>query len=189
MKPDELTIILLDDNLAIREGLKDSLYREGKKLGVTIKFYSADNGVEGLGYIFILKPDLVIVDSTLPKYGGREVLEYIFTNGRLQSLSTPIIVLDQSQGTEISKEPTELVTYLVKSDKNFLSKINDLLVKYISRSLSYDHRNANATGTSASKTNVLGRGRRYLQQALIRVANSCDVLANRYYDSGIVKSF
>lgn len=106
------TIVLIDDDFVIRDVIR-------RLLG-EFKVYSTDNGVEGLGYIYISKPSLIIIDTTLPKYGGLEVVDYIANNEALKGKNIPILVIHEED-----KPPTinySNVKYLLKGDRNFIQK-------------------------------------------------------------------
>ena len=91
-----IRIVLLDDDYAIREGIKTLVAAWSRKMGNQFKIYSSENGVEGLGYIYLTNPDVVIIDTTLPKYSGRELLEYLKTNTKLVETGTKVIVLTEN---------------------------------------------------------------------------------------------
>lgn len=108
-------IVLLDDNYVIREVVKKTLKN--------YRVYTTDNGVEGLGYIYLSKPDIVIVDTTLPKYGGLEVIEYLTTNQTLRNNNTQIIVIHQGKEKPQIEYPS--ISYVSKSEDNFLEKLQE----------------------------------------------------------------
>ena len=114
-------LVILDDNYVIREVLKRSLGRYG--------IYTTDNGVEGLGYIYISKPDLIIIDTTLPKYGGLEVIEYLVTNQSLRERNTPILLIHE--GKEFPYINYQNIVFIDKRSKDFLN----ILEKNISNRL------------------------------------------------------
>lgn len=69
-------IVLIDDNFAIRQIIEVFFARLEKKYLVDINVFSADNGVEGLGYVYIMTPQIVIVDTTLPEYLDRGIWDF-----------------------------------------------------------------------------------------------------------------
>lgn len=71
-----MKLVLIDDNFAIRFLLKSFLAEYFPDFDI----FSAEDGISGLGLIYAVNPDAVIIDSTLPKYSGREVVEYVVTN-------------------------------------------------------------------------------------------------------------
>lgn len=86
-------LVLLDDNLIIRNLIRTFLGRFRHKLQLDLKIYTSEDGVQGLGYVFITEPDIIIIDTTLPKYSGRELLEYLTTNPKFKSDKMRVIVL------------------------------------------------------------------------------------------------
>ncbi|HCI84698.1 MAG TPA: DNA-binding response regulator, partial [Lachnospiraceae bacterium] len=59
MKENVLKVLIVEDEIRIREGLGKLLSRSGGRYDVVME---AGNGVEGLQAIFQLKPDIVITD-------------------------------------------------------------------------------------------------------------------------------
>ena len=86
-------IVILDDNSAIREILKVFLKNLETKTGKKYVIFTSENGVEGLGLALITKPSVLIIDTTLPKYSGREVIEFIKENPVFHDPDKLIIVL------------------------------------------------------------------------------------------------
>jgi CheY-like chemotaxis protein len=93
--------VIIDDNQVLRMQLRDLLHR----LYPQIEVHTADNGVEGLGLVYVIKPDLVFVDTTLPRYGGMEVIEYLTTNVDLKQGLTKVLVL--SETTDMNVDPSK----------------------------------------------------------------------------------
>lgn len=85
-----MKILLIDDDLTIRFTLKKLLHKYFDRLEI----YTSEDGVKGLGLAYIIKPDLIIVDSTLPRYSGRELVEYFVSNEKFSK--TPIFLLSES---------------------------------------------------------------------------------------------
>ena len=114
-------VILVEDDFAIRQGIKSLLKEIGKDNDVEI--YSSANGLEGLGFIFIVNPDLLIIDTTLPKYSGRETLEYLHTNSRFDD--SKILVLTEE--AEYSKELPSGYTIVNKNGDDFVKKLKSFI--------------------------------------------------------------
>lgn len=113
-------IVLIDDDIYIREALKSVLHIASKNFNQNFKLYSSSNGAEGLGLVYIANPDIIIVDLTLPKYSGREVLDFVILHEKFKK--SKIIVLGES-----SKDNHELlhksvldIVFLNKSKPDFL---------------------------------------------------------------------
>jgi CSLREA domain-containing protein len=114
-------VVILDDDFAIRQGIKFLIKELGKDNEVEV--YSSANGLEGLGFIFVVSPTVLIIDTTLPKYSGREVLEYLHTNPRFNN--SKVLVL-----TENDKHINELHQgYVVinKREKDFANKLKNFI--------------------------------------------------------------
>lgn len=158
-------ISLLDDNFQIRFVLKKIL---SAKYRNNVKIFSSDNGLSGLGSIFVNKPDLIIVDTTLPKYAGIEVLEYIKTNEYINSKNTPVIVLSEETVKEEQKrdavEKNILSNYihLRKTDRNFLSQLLSEVDKIFSAS------------EQKRKFSAFARFKEYLARDIINISNRLD---------------
>lgn len=112
-------VVILDDNFAIRQVLRLIVGRVLRELGVQPEIYSIDDGVEGVGYILVTNPDIVIIDNTLPQYSGREVVEYIQTNPKFHAPSKRVIALD----TRTLSLGNGTITYLSKQSVDFPQQI------------------------------------------------------------------
>ncbi|ELR69856.1 Phosphate regulon transcriptional regulatory protein PhoB (SphR) [Fulvivirga imtechensis AK7] len=86
------TILIIEDEPAMRLGLKDNLEFEGYQVDW------AGDGEEGLVKIQSANYDLVLLDVMLPKLSGFDVCKKV----RKQGLQTPIILLT-AKGEEIDK--------------------------------------------------------------------------------------
>src|SRR6186713_1811305 len=82
-------ILLIDDDLAIRFVIKKLI----SKVFNDVQIFTTSDTAQGLGYAFLLEAEVIVVDTTLPKYGGLEVLDYIKSNNRLNQLQPKIVVL------------------------------------------------------------------------------------------------
>jgi DNA-binding response OmpR family regulator len=78
-------VLVIDDDEGIRELLSMLVTKEG------FRVVTADDGAEGERKALALKPDLIVLDLMLPRYGGFELLK-------------------QLQGTELSRTPIVIVT-------------------------------------------------------------------------------
>ncbi|HRP37025.1 MAG TPA: hypothetical protein PLS50_04395, partial [Candidatus Dojkabacteria bacterium] len=94
-------IVIIDDNFAIRQVIKIFLTRLSRNDSFDLNIFSTDNGVEGLGYVYITNPNIVIVDTTLPKYSGREVLDYFAQNPKFQESGINVIVLHEENRSDL----------------------------------------------------------------------------------------
>jgi len=73
-----MKVIIIDDEPNIREGLKTLI--DWEKLHC-ILIGEAQNGVEGIDKILLLKPDLIIVDIKMPEIDGIQLIETITRKG------------------------------------------------------------------------------------------------------------
>ncbi|MBN2015632.1 response regulator, partial [Candidatus Dojkabacteria bacterium] len=107
-------IVIIDNDFVIRQVIKSFLVRVFKN----VELYSSENGVEGLGLVISTNPDLVIIDVTLPKYSGRELIEYLVSNPRFNDM-TVIVLNDGAKHLDL---PDEYIK-LDKKDPYFLHKL------------------------------------------------------------------
>src|SRR5271168_2114507 len=82
--PKDKTIMIVDDDDNIRELLEFVLKKEG------FQVIQAADGEEALQKIPTGKPDLILLDLMLPRYGGFEVLRQLQAN---QITKVPVLVL------------------------------------------------------------------------------------------------
>jgi len=92
MQQGETTILVIEDEEVVREGLEEGLAMEGYKVK------AAANGLLGLEAFDEVCPDLVILDVMMPEVDGLEVCKHI----RSTKPSTPVIMLT-AKATEIDK--------------------------------------------------------------------------------------
>ena len=78
-------ILVVDDEAPIREVLRALLEEEGYEVEV------AEDGKDGEGKAIVVKPDLVILDLSMPRRGGLEVLKFIRGYGPTKDI--PVIIL------------------------------------------------------------------------------------------------
>jgi DNA-binding response OmpR family regulator len=78
-------VLVIDDDEGVRDLLSILIKNEGWRVE------TAEDGAEGERKALALKPDLIVLDLMLPRYGGFELLK-------------------QLQGTELSKTPIVVVT-------------------------------------------------------------------------------
>lgn len=112
-------LVLIDDDYITRYIFKK--LHSKSQLNNEIELYTSQDGVEGLGYVYILHPEIIIIDTTLPKYGGREMLDYILTNNVVNEAITKVIVISHLK-EEKSKLPPNYL-FIDKTDPEFLSKL------------------------------------------------------------------
>jgi DNA-binding response OmpR family regulator len=83
------TILIVDDDHELIEGLRTLLERQGHKV------IQAHDGHQGKQMIYNHKPDLVILDMMMPRMGGYPVLEHF----RGKTEVPPIIMITANEGS------------------------------------------------------------------------------------------
>ncbi len=119
-------ILIIEDDLTLRNVLAEFLEAEGFKVGV------ASDGEEGLEMIKSFNPDIVLLDIILPKKNGFEVLKEV--RNYKEKLTTPFVLLTNLGSLDDIEKALELgaTTYLVKGDyqvKEIVEKIKEILFK------------------------------------------------------------
>ena len=85
---DSKTILLVDDDYEVSDGLRLILEKNGYKV------LQARDGVQGRQLIYNQRPDLVIIDMMMPKMGGYPVLEHF----RGKEDVPPFIMMTANEG-------------------------------------------------------------------------------------------
>ncbi len=119
-----LNVVLLDDNFILRQAIKILVYKIGLTTDLSVDIYTSENGIEGLGYIMLTKPNIVIIDTTLPEYSGRELIDYLTTNPAFLDSQREIIVLSQ-KGTNLGLP--ENFHIVDKTSKYFLVSLSGVI--------------------------------------------------------------
>ena len=83
------TILIVDDDRELVEGLRAVLERQGYRV------MQAHDGHQGKQAIYNQRPDLVILDMMMPRMGGYPVLEHF--RGRTDA--PPIIMITANEGS------------------------------------------------------------------------------------------
>lgn len=122
------SIVLVDDDLIVREVVKIFLSIFEENLDKRLDVYTSANGLEGLGLAVAVSPDLVVIDSTLPKYSGNDLIDFIISNSKFRRHESRVIVIYQDDKPEGLPRNCVLLS---KRDKGFF---NNLLLE-ISRGL------------------------------------------------------
>jgi CSLREA domain-containing protein len=150
-----LKVFIIDDDLAIRQCLKillTSLY--GDKFDI----YSSGDGVEGLGMLYILNPDLIIIDTTLPTYSGRELIDYVTSNGRFTN--TKLIVVDDRGNLVPGLNPN--IKILSKQNPNFVKDLETNVRETL--------------GPGETKRGLLGKIKNFFIRKTLAWANRSDLV-------------
>src|SRR5205809_6225905 len=83
------TILIVDDDMELVEGLRLMLERQGYRV------IRASDGHQGKQAIYQQRPDLVILDMMMPRMGGYPVLEHF--KGKTDA--PPIIMITANEGS------------------------------------------------------------------------------------------
>jgi DNA-binding response OmpR family regulator len=86
---DTKTILIVDDDMELSDGLRTVLERQGHKI------IQARDGQQGKQAIYQHRPDLVILDMMMPRMGGYPVLEHFRDKGD----APPIIMITANEGS------------------------------------------------------------------------------------------
>lgn len=93
-KPEEFTLLLVDDDEDILEFLSYNLKKEGYKV------HTVDNGVDVLKKVESVKPDLIVLDIMMPGQDGIETCQQIRSTKGLEDI---IIVFLTARGEDYSQ--------------------------------------------------------------------------------------
>lgn len=101
-------VLIIDDETDLLEALDSWLGSYGYEVS------TAKDGAEGLSRAKELRPDLVILDISMPKMDGFEVLSLIRAD--TQTASTPVVMLTAKGRTEniFEAEKLRAVDFLIK---------------------------------------------------------------------------
>jgi len=102
-------ILIVDDHPVVRRGIRAILETQPG-----IEWMEASNGAEALELVRTAKPDLALVDLTMPEMNGPEVTSAI----REQSPETEVLVLSMHFSEELAREVLRCgaLGYVLKSD-------------------------------------------------------------------------
>jgi DNA-binding response OmpR family regulator len=106
MPYDPKTILIIDDDRELVDGLRAVLEREG------FRVLQAHDGHQGKNSIYNEKPDLVILDMMMPRMGGYPVLEHF--KGKADA--PPMIMITANEGSrhKLYAEYLGVVNYIRK---------------------------------------------------------------------------
>ncbi|MFI5344850.1 MAG: response regulator [Elusimicrobiota bacterium] len=115
-EPTRLVLVIDDD-----EGIRDLLSLLIKKEGFRVE--TAADGEEGHRRAMSLKPDLIVLDLMLPRYGGFELLRQlqgtelarvpiIVVTGRYTDSSTADLIRQETNVVELLEKPVKTARFL-----------------------------------------------------------------------------
>lgn len=97
-----MEVVLVDNDIVIREALKIVLQTFHEKSRIKINFFSASNGLEGMGMVYALVPDIIILDLTLPRYSGSELYRILATNPRFTQRGMVLLLQETNQQVDFN---------------------------------------------------------------------------------------
>jgi CheY-like chemotaxis protein len=89
-------VVIIDDDFAVRQIFGLLLKHFTSKIGTQIEVYSSSNGLEGMGYLMVTLPDIIILDTTLPKYSGTEIADFLVSNPRYKDQNLKVLLVEGS---------------------------------------------------------------------------------------------
>jgi len=102
------TVLIVDDSAAIRTAIKNLLHSQ-----TTLKVCGeAADGIEAIKKIENLKPDLVILDFSMPRMNGMQVAREL----RKRAFEMPIILFTWHADAMPKGEPAHLSLHLQSKD-------------------------------------------------------------------------
>ncbi len=121
--PDRMTVLVIDDSVTFREGLKAAL--EGASYRVLV----AGSGEEGLRMAADLRPTAVIVDGILPGMDGATVIRRIRLDAALRGLPCLLLTGLEDRGAEVRALDAGADAFVRKDegDTVVLARLNAML--------------------------------------------------------------
>lgn len=170
-----MNINIIENNANVRNVLRKIIWNIDNSINV----FSSSNGLHGLGKILISKPEMVIIDATLPEFSGYELINYLNENIIQYELFTKlaIVILDDGAITKFNQKQEGVKLsqkYVVfnKRDKKFIENFS----KHLKLNFEYlDRRMENGTPKNVKKTSENIKGFRikaffFISQKLINIA-------------------
>lgn len=105
------TILLVEDDLGIRETVSDLIETMGYKA------MCAENGLEALQLIPVIKPDLIVSDIMMPRMDGLQLLNHLKSD--VNYCAIPVIILTAKVDFE-----TQLDSYRIGADGYVMKPFN-----------------------------------------------------------------
>ncbi|MFC2061702.1 response regulator transcription factor [Elusimicrobiota bacterium] len=116
-------ILIADDEFVIRELLKDMLEE------FDFEITEAENGREAVEKAQVIKPDLMILDLTMPFMGGLEACEVLRKNEETKSIPIIILTVKAKEADKISGLEIGADDYITKPFKKgeLIARVNAVL--------------------------------------------------------------
>ena len=111
-------VLVIDDDEGVRELLAMLIKKEGWRVE------TAEDGAEGERKALELKPDLIVLDLMLPRYGGFELLKHlqgtelakvpiVVVTGRYTDSSTVDMIRQESNVVELLEKPVKAMRFIL----------------------------------------------------------------------------
>jgi CheY-like chemotaxis protein len=111
-------VLVVDDDEGVRELLSMLITKEGWRVE------TAEDGLEGERKALALKPDLIVLDLMLPRYGGYEMLKQlqatelsrvpiVVVTGRYTDPSTADMIRQEANVVELLEKPVKAMRFIL----------------------------------------------------------------------------
>ena len=111
-------VLVVDDDEGVRELLSMLIKKEGWRVE------TAEDGLDGERKALALKPDLIVLDLMLPRYGGFELLKQlqsseisrvpvVVVTGRYTDPSTADMIRQESNVVELLEKPVKAARFIL----------------------------------------------------------------------------
>jgi CheY-like chemotaxis protein len=111
-------VLVVDDDEGVRELLSMLISKEGWRVE------TAEDGLEGERKALALKPDLIVLDLMLPRYGGYEMLKQlqatelsrtpiVVVTGRYTDRSTADMIRQEANVVELLEKPVKAARFIL----------------------------------------------------------------------------
>lgn len=94
--PDDLAVLVVDDDFDIRSTIEDVLKGEGYSVA------TAADGVAALDVLRSRAPRLILLDLTMPNMGGLEFRQHQMENLDLAAIPTVVMTARRDPGTQVA---------------------------------------------------------------------------------------
>lgn len=125
MSEDRKRILVIDDNADIRDLIQYILEKAGRQV------FQGVDGEKGLAQVKAHRPDLILLDTTMPGISGLDVLKAIREDRDSEISSIPVVMLTANSAEADIKKAFEIgaTSYIVKPFKRekLLTEIDLLL--------------------------------------------------------------
>lgn len=120
-------ILVIDDELDLREALRTSLEAAGCAVVCAV------DGKEGLELALLHKPDLILLDITMPKMNGHQVLSQLRSDA--WGKDVPVLLLTNADDPEniftgVGLKGTDYIIKSQTSLENITKKVKQYLAGY-----------------------------------------------------------